>query len=233
MRQTESPVVPPARDGDADVPLAGLFMDPFHGTARGEAIESAVQKEQKPLRGRIPGEIGVWVFMAGDAIAFTLIFTVIVWGRMDQPEVYERSRQALHIDFGAINTVLLLIGSLLVVRAIRALRTGSTRAPQLFLLTAGCGVLFCVNKAIEYSWLIAEGHVMSENGFFSYYYVATVLHLFHLLFGIVGMLICSRIARRSVLVTNDLRNVESFGAYWHLVDLLWVVLFPLLYLMRI
>src|ERR1700756_153830 len=100
--------------------MGGLFTDPFEGTARGEAIRVATEREHKPLRGRIPGEAGIWIFVAGDMLAFTIIFAVIVSGRMDQPAVFEHGRQTLHIQFGALNTLLLLGGSLLVVRAMRA-----------------------------------------------------------------------------------------------------------------
>ena len=213
--------------------LGGLFTDPFHGTARGEAIRVAAERERKPLRGRIPGEAGIWIFVTGDMLAFTIIFAVIVSGRMDQPAVFEQGRQTLHITFGALNTLLLLVGSLLVVRAMRALRTASDRAALLFGLTALCGAAFVVNKGIEYSMLIGEGHGITENLFYGYYFFATLLHLFHLLLGIGGMLIAVRIAKRAVNTSRELKLCEVFGTYWHLVDLLWVILFPLLYLMRV
>jgi nitric oxide reductase NorE protein len=213
--------------------MGGLFTDPFQGTARGEAIRVAAERERKPLRGRIPGEAGIWIFVTGDMLAFTIIFAVIVSARMDQPAVFEQGRQTLHIEFGALNTLLLLVGSLLVVRAIRALRTGSDRAALLFGLTALCGVAFVVNKGFEYSMLIDEGHVINENLFYGYYFFATLLHLFHLLLGIAGIVIAARIAKRQFNTSRELKLCEVFGTYWHLVDLLWVILFPLLYLMRV
>jgi nitric oxide reductase NorE protein len=213
--------------------IGGLFTDPFQGTARGEAIRVAAERERKPLRGRIPGEAGIWIFVAGDMLAFTIIFAVIVSGRMDQPAVFEQGRQTLHIQYGALNTLLLLGGSLLVVRAMRALRTGSDRAALLFGLTVMCGVAFVVNKGIEYSMLIGEGHGITENLFYGYYYFATLLHLFHLLLGIAGMVIAVRIAKRQFNTSRELKLCEVFSTYWHLVDLLWVILFPLLYLMRV
>jgi nitric oxide reductase NorE protein len=213
--------------------MGGLFTDPFQGTAKGEAIRVAAERERKPSRGRIPGEAGIWIFVAGDMLAFTIIFAVIVNGRMDQPAVFEHGRQTLHIQFGALNTLLLLGGSLLVVRAMRALRTGSDRAALLFGLTVLCGVAFVVNKGFEYSMLIGGGHGITENLFYGYYYFATLLHLFHLLLGIAGMVIAARIAKREFNTSRELKLCEVFSTYWHLVDLLWVILFPLLYLMRV
>lgn len=213
--------------------LGGLFSDPFHGTPEGEAIRAATERERKPLRGRIPGESGVWVFILGDMTAFGLMFIVFVSARMDDPEVFEASRRTMHLEFGAINTLLLLVGSLLVVRGIRALRTGNRRAPMLFALTALVGLVFVVNKFIEYSMVAADGHGVGDNLFYGYYFMLTGAHLLHLVLAMLGMVVVWRISRRAVLTGKDMRNVEAFGAYWHLVDLLWVILFPLIYLMRV
>lgn len=214
-------------------PLGSLFGDPFQGTAQGEAIRVAAERERKPLRGRIPGEIGVWVFIAGDMMAFALMFVIFQSARMDEPEVFEQSRTTLHLEFGALNTLLLLIGSLLVVRGIRALRTGTGRAPLLFALTWLCGLLFVVNKLIEYAMVTGDGHELGDNLFYGYYFLLTAAHLLHLLIGMIGMAVTWKISKREVLAAKDMRNVEAFGAYWHLVDLLWVILFPLIYLMRV
>lgn len=213
--------------------FGGLFTDPFQGTARGEAIRLATEKERKPWRGRIPGETGIWIFIGGDILAFSIIFLVIVSARMDEPALFEQSRRSLHIEFGALNTLLLLVGSLLVVRAIRALRIGAANAPKLFAFTALCGLVFVVNKGIEYSMLVNDGHSISENLFYGYYFIGTALHLFHLMLGIIGMVIAYRIAKRPAQTNRQMQLTEVFGAYWHLVDLLWVILFPLLYLMRV
>jgi nitric oxide reductase NorE protein len=214
-------------------PMGGLFADPFDGTVRGAAVQAAVERERKVLRGRIPGELGIWVFIFGDMMAFALMFVVFVSARMDEPELFEESRRTLHLEFGAINTLLLLAGSLLVVRGIRAMRTGSGRAPLLFGLTALCGLWFFVNKLIEYAMVAGDGHGIGTNLFFGYYFMLTVAHLIHLILAMVGMVVVMRIVRRPVLTAKDTRNVEAFGAYWHLVDLLWVILFPLIYLMRV
>lgn len=214
-------------------PLGGLFSDPFQGTARGEAIRVAAERERKPMKGRIPGELGIWIFLFGDMLAFGLIFIVFVSARMDEPEVFETSRRTLHLEFGAINTLLLLCGSLLVVRGIRAMRTGSGNAPLLFGLCWLTGLAFVVNKFIEYAWVIDDGHTVGTNLFYGYYFIFTVAHLIHLVLAMVGMAVVWRISRRPVHTAKDQRWAEVFGAYWHLVDLLWVILFPLIYLMRV
>ena len=214
-------------------PFGGLFQDPFQGTARGEAIRLATEKERKPMKGRIPGEIGIWIFLFGDMIAFGLIFITFVSARMDDPEMFESSRRTLHLAFGAANTLLLLCGSLLVVRGIRAMRTGTGNATLLFSLCWLTGLAFVINKFIEYSWVISDGHNIGTNLFYGYYFIFTAAHLLHLVLAMIGMAVVVRISRREVYTAKDQRWAEVFGAYWHLVDLLWVILFPLIYLMRI
>src|SRR5262249_25415051 len=125
-------------------PFGGLFGDPFQGTARGEAIRVASERERKPMKGRIPGELGIWIFLFGDMMAFGLIFITFVSARMDDPQMFETSRRTLHVTFGAVNTLLLLCGSILVVRGIRAMRTGSGNATRLFALCWLTGFTFAV-----------------------------------------------------------------------------------------
>jgi nitric oxide reductase NorE protein len=166
-------------------------------------------------------------------LAFGLIFITFVSARMDDPEMFEESRRTLHTGFGAINTLLLLCGSLFVVRGIRAMRTGSGQASMYFGLCWLTGFVFVVNKFIEYAWVIDDGHNVGTNLFYGYYFIFTIAHLIHLVLALLGMAIVWRISRRPVHTAKDLRWAEVFGAYWHLVDLLWVVLFPLIYLMRV
>lgn len=214
-------------------PFGGMFQDPFQGTARGEAIRVAAERERKPMKGRIPGEMGIWIFLFGDMMAFGLIFITFVSARMDDPVMFEQSRQTLHLTFGAINTLLLLCGSLFVVRGIRAMRTGSSNAWKIFGLCWLTGLWFVVNKFIEYGMVIDDGHNIGTNMFYGYYFIFTAAHLLHLVLAMIGMGVVVRIAKRPVHTAKDLRWAEVFGAYWHLVDLLWVVLFPLIYLMRV
>ena len=210
-----------------------VFEDPFQGTSRGAAIRTAAGHNRKPQRGRVPGEVGIWVFIAGDLMIFSAIFLVFTSARMDEPTVFETGRETLHIGLGAINTLILLVGSLLVVRGIRAMRTESRRAPLMFMLCWLCGLHFVVIKLVEYSLILGDGHSLGDNLFYGYYFIFTGVHLLHLVLAMAGMAIMWRISRRPLYTSKDMSHVEVLGAYWHLVDLLWVILFPLIYLMRV
>lgn len=213
--------------------MIDLFTDPFAGSARTASPASASAVPKRPSRGRVPGEVGIWVFIVGDMLVFTLFFTVFSHARSQDPVVFEQSRRTLSLTFGAVNTLLLLTGSMLVVQGLHAVRRQATRvAPWMFFLAGLCGVAFIVDKAFEYSSKIDAGHTASSNNFYMYYFLFTGIHVLHLLLALVAITVMWRIARKPVHTAKDLRNLEAGACYWHLVDLLWIVLFPLFYLMR-
>jgi nitric oxide reductase NorE protein len=180
----------------------------------------------------VPGEIGIWVFILGDMGVFALFFGIFTWERARQTAVFDASRLELSITLGAINTTLLLTGSLLVVLGVSAARGGRLRsATTAFIGALGCGLAFGIDKVLEYTGEVARGHTPSTNDFFMYYYVFTGIHALHLVvgLGVLGYLVS--VVRRPSIGTDQLRAIESGASYWHLVDLLWLVLFALLYLM--
>jgi nitric oxide reductase NorE protein len=120
---------------------------------------------------------------------------------------------------------------LFVVTAIRAIRSSKRTAARLMLVGAiACGAVFVGLKAIEYTAKVTEGHTPAQNGFYLYYFILTGLHLFHVLIGITVLVLLLTQAGRTEFSTKRMALVEGGGCFWHLVDLLWIVLFPLLYL---
>ncbi|MGO9103478.1 MAG: cytochrome c oxidase subunit 3 [Mycobacterium sp.] len=184
----------------------------------------------KPTR-HVPGEPGVWIFLFGDMLVFGIFFATFMFKRAQAPELFDQSRHTLSIGIGLTNTLVLLSSSLFVVTAVRAIRTGQRRAAQLLLLGAIlCGLAFVGNKAIEYTTEISAGHVPTQNDFYLYFFILTGVHLFHLLVGLVVLTLLFTQARRTDLDATRMGLVEGGACFWHLVDLLWIVLFPLLYL---
>jgi len=194
------------------------------------AIGSAIRA---PGARRVPGEVGIWIFILGDMCMYGALFASFVYDRGADPELFNRSAGELHMAFGAVNTVLLLTSSILVVYGIRSVRERlSRRGPLLFGLALACGAGFVVNKLFEYGDLLRNDHDPTDNAFFTYYYVLTGIHLTHLLAGMCVLVFLFRVARKSSHEERDMRASESGASFWHVVDLLWVVLFPLLYLVR-
>lgn len=182
---------------------------------------------------RIPGEEGVWVFILGDMTVFATLFGVIVYTRGQDPALFRASQAQLSTGLGAINTLLLLTSSLLValgVRTVDGRREG--RAPLLFGAALLCAAAFAGIKGIEYTHLIGSGFTVTRNDFFTYYFASTGLHLVHVVIGSGVLAWVIRLSRRAHLSHREVSLVECGTSYWHMVDLLWVVLFPLLYLVH-
>lgn len=188
---------------------------------------------RRPGARRVPGEVGIWIFILGDMTMYGALFASFLYDRGVDVDGFNRSADTLHLAFGAANTVLLLTSSILVVYGIRSVREGlSRRGPLLFGLALACGAGFVVNKYFEYADLLRNDHEPTENAFYTYYYVLTGIHLTHLLAGMCVLVFLFNVARKDGRQERDVRASESGASFWHTVDLLWVVLFPLLYLVR-
>lgn len=180
---------------------------------------------------RIPGEQGTWVFLFGDMLVFAVFFATFMVERSKAPDVFDAARKTLHVNIGLVNTLVLLTSSLFVVAAIGAIRTGQRAiAARALLISAGCGVVFVALKITEYVLLAGAGHGPGANHFYLYYFILTGLHLLHVLIGILVLVLMFTQTKRTELSVNRLAVIEGGGCFWHLVDLLWIVLFPLLYL---
>ena len=180
---------------------------------------------------RLVGDSGVWVFIGADMAAFGLFFLIFTVGRVTHPAMYEQSRQALNPTIGLLSTLFLLTSSWLVVLAVGAARSGRRGSARILLILAMLvGAGFAVNKVIEYATKITAGITMLTNEFFTYYFIFTGIHFIHFIIGMVALGLCVSKARNERSNSRFLTWIESVGCYWHMVDLLWIVLFPMLYM---
>jgi nitric oxide reductase NorE protein len=170
--------------------------------------------------------------LLGDMVVFAVFFGTIVVLRGQHPDLVASSQPALHRGLGTLNTLVLLSSSLLVANGVRLARDRDRRAPYLFRGALACSAVFVAVKAVEYTDLATNGHGPGVNDFFAYYFTFTGIHLGHVVLGSVGLIVASRMARP----TNQSRRrdswLEGIACFWHLVDLLWIVLFALLYLVH-
>jgi nitric oxide reductase NorE protein len=182
---------------------------------------------------RLPGVDGVWVFIGADSVIFAILFLSFMQERLKNPDVFETSRQTLNMHLGGIDTLILLTSSWSVALAVQAMKRDLVdREPLLLLGGAVTGLMFMVSKAIEYFQKFAHGITPGTNPFFMWYFTLTGIHLIHVVVG-TSMLTYLWVRSRRGTYDHLHRAVpESVASYWHLVDLLWVVLFPLLYLMK-
>lgn len=186
--------------------------------------------ETVPAR-RIPGEPGTWVFLFGDLLVFGAFFVTFMVVRGRAPEAFDAARATLHIGVGLLNTLVLLTSSLCVVVAVGAVRTGARTIAGTAVVAAMCGgAVFVGLKIYEYSALVAVGHGPGAGEFYLYYFTLTGLHLFHVGLGLLVLAAVWTQTRRVSLSPHRMALVEGGACFWHLVDLLWIFLFALLYL---
>lgn len=193
---------------------------------------SADQETAAQDKGHIPGEPGLWVFLLGDMVVFGFFFVAFLLERAEEPEEFTASREALGLTVGLTNTMILLISSLLVVIALNAVRLGRHRlASKLYLGAMVCGVVFAGLKISEYIHMINSGHGPESGPYYMWFFILTGTHLFHVVIGLVVLWVLFTRSRTPVVLAGSQRVVfEGGSCYWHLVDLLWMVLFPLVYL---
>ncbi len=185
-------------------------------------------------RNRNPGEDGIWIFVGGDLSIFALFFVVFLYYRGLDLELFNQSREALSIPLGLLNTLILLTSSWFLASAIEDMREGHfERAPKLLVGSIVLGLGFVLVKYFEYSEKISNGITLVTNDFYMYYYILTGIHLFHLIIGLGVLLFLLKKSRDlSAWGRNSATLFESGAIYWHMVDLLWIFIFPLLYLLR-
>jgi len=198
---------------------------------RGSANGVAEAVSSMPAR-RLPGESGVWVFILGDLMVFGLFFLTFAYYRNENPALYAEAHRSLNQAFGLINTLLLLTSSWFVATAVHTTREGVRKdAAGLFALALVCGAGFSCIKLLEYGEKIRAGITLMTNDFFMFYFMFTGIHFAHVLIGMGVLAYLLAVSRRAEPTARDIVVLESGGVFWHLVDLLWIVLFALFYLL--
>lgn len=193
---------------------------------------SVARSDEDPLA----VEAGVWVIVLGEFTVFTVFFATFLYYRALSPEIFEASRISLRQDIGALNTLLLLASSWFVASAVRALRMVEQRNQAVPFLAGAlaCGAAFVVVKVFEYGDKVREGVNVLTNDFFMFYFMLTGIHLLHLLLGmaLLGATVLHLKSRFAVPGAINYALIGFGSCFWHMVDILWIVLFPLLYLLQ-
>ncbi len=174
------------------------------------------------------GKLAVWWILASEVVIFGGLLASYVIHRLGHPEWADA---AVHTDvrIGAFNTFVLLTSSLTAVLAHQAAERGDGRSAARWLYaTVGGATLFVGVKSYEWWVEITHGYTIASNTFWSFYYSAAGLHAFHVIAGAIIMLFVARDAKRNL----ELHRVELIGIYWHFVDIVWIFLFPLLYIAK-
>lgn len=182
---------------------------------------------------RLAGDLAVWLIILAELLAFGILFMSYAFARTFDVALFNASQRTLDLNSGAINTALLITGSWCVVRAVHAVRRDTSAQGARWLLAAlACGSGFVVIKLMEFSAKADAGINLSTNTFYMFYILLTAFHFFHVLAAMVFLTILLFKTRAGRYGSRDVHALESGAAFWHMVDLLWIVLFPLMYVMR-
>ena len=196
-------------------------------------IEIPYTIHARPDTGLYNGKLGIWLFLASEVMLFGALFSTLVLLRTSA-NTWPHGWQELNIPLATLNTFVLIFSSVTVVLAWANLRVGKLkRAKMDLLITLLCGLGFMIIKSIEYATKFQHHHYPSTNNFFATYFVLTGLHGLHVLGGMVVFTYLLLTADKWYETHRDqfTNRVEVTGLYWHFVDLVWIFLFPTLYLL--
>lgn len=191
----------------------------------------ALSLDHEPVTGIPMGKLGMWVFLTTEIMFFAGFFTLFMIMDQSNPGLFAESSQLLDWRLAALNTVILICSSLTMALAILNLERNNVSLYRTFMaITFLCACGFLVVKAIEYGGKFSHGIYPSENVFFGVYFLMTGFHGLHV---IAGMIPIAWMWLRSYSKKGYHRadRVEVLGLYWHFVDLVWIFLFPVFYLL--
>jgi heme/copper-type cytochrome/quinol oxidase subunit 3 len=174
------------------------------------------------------GLLAVWWIVASEIVIFGGLLASYIMHRLAHDAWAIQAAQT-NTWIGAFNTLVLLTSSLTAVLAHKAAEEGNgPKAAKLLYCTAAGALIFVCVKAFEWTMEISHGYTITSSTFWSFYYTAAGLHALHVIAGAIIMLIVGAAAAKG----RDLHRVELIGIYWHFVDIVWIFLFPLLYIAK-
>jgi len=209
-------------------------MDAHGHTADHHEIEIPFMIHARPDTGVYNGKLGIWLFLASEVMLFGALFSTLILLRTSTRDWPHGWEAGLSIPLATVNTFVLIASSVTVVLAWANLRLGELKKAKIFLfLTLLCGLGFMVIKTIEYTTKFSHGLYPSTNNFYATYFVLTGLHGLHVVGGMVVFAYLLLTADKWYAEKRDqfTNRVEVTGLYWHFVDLVWIFLFPILYLL--
>jgi nitric oxide reductase NorE protein len=173
----------------------------------------------------LPGDPMIWVLIFSELAVFGLFLGAFVVARLVQPALFGSGQAVLDSSLAGLNTVVLVSSGWAAARATQAARSGARRIARRWLFAAmALGGLFIAVKLAEYAREIGGGIGLETSPFFTLYFLLTGFHLLHVALGIVILgVVCAR---------AEAANVETATAFWHMVDLVWIAMFPIIYLVR-
>ena len=187
-------------------------------------VKAQSSQPESDILSELPGELMMWVLIVSELFVFGAFLIVFLAVRVANPGQFTADQALLNQTAAAINTIALVTSGFCAAAALRAREAGERRQARLWLAAAGSlGILFLVVKGFEY-WSKAElGIGIDTSPFFTFYFLITGFHALHVVAGVAILAL--------VAWLDAVRNMEAAVSFWHLVDLVWVLLFPIIYIL--
>ena len=160
-----------------------------------------------------------------------MALVAMVYYQTQEPEIFHTSRLQLNSTIGTVNTIFLIVSGYFMAISVYYIKNNEVRKSSLFLkLTMFGGLLFLALKSFEYSQKIELGFTVGYNTFFTFYWLLTLFHVIHVIVGLI-ILVSVHIGINKKKSSTTIEDVEASAAFWHMCDLIWLLLFPIIYLM--
>ncbi|MFA7429707.1 MAG: cytochrome c oxidase subunit 3 family protein [Rhodospirillaceae bacterium] len=185
----------------------------------------AEQTDDWGVLSALPGNPLMWVLILSEMLVFGALLAGFAAVRLLDPTAHAAGQAALDPIMGGLNTLVLVTSGLFIALAVRSRVDGSVRGARLW--SAGAmvlGVVFLIVKGVEYAAKAAEGITIETSGFFTLYYLTTGFHAAHV---VMGLIVLGLVSWKC-----SVENMETGAAFWHMVDLVWVLIYPVVYLVR-
>ena len=181
----------------------------------------------------IPGSMAVWFAILAEMSEFAIMFIVYFIAKVHNPELFYEGPTRLNTLAGTLNTLIMLTSSFFVVRAVIAIRSNKLKQSTQWLWGAVvCGVLYLIIKVIEYQWNTLQGLDTETNIFYGVYYYVTFNHFLHVGWGSAGLVWVIYRIKTGIYTQDEHEGLINMAVYWHMIDLAWITIFPLVYVIR-
>ncbi len=189
-----------------------------------------LKKSEKTL----PGDLAMWFFILAELTVFAIFFIGFAVAEHLNGQLFTQSKALVHPIAGLINTLALITSSFVVASSLKSLQQNKARQTAMRLIIAVLiASIYIVVKIWEYQTLFSQGIDIETNTFFTLYFLITFFHLMHVLLGMIILIYMAiNVSKGNYINDNSANNVSGFesgACYWHMVDLLWIILFPLIY----
>ncbi len=212
-----------------------MTMTTHFQISTGITDDSVAEEEARPVfdAKSIPGNPAIWVGIFSELTEFALFFVIYFLARAHYLEEFQTGPLNLHTVAGTINTVVLISSSYFLVKGIFSLRKGNAvKAIRWLWMTVACGGLYLLVKYMEFQWNYANGIETNTNHFYAVYYYTTFNHMLHVGWGSGGIIWAITQIKSGRFDAINHAGLIAAACYWHMIDLAWIMIFPLLYVLR-